>query len=772
MKRPWYVRQKPAVALVAGLGGLFALVNPICAQPWATTDAPAVFGWEALAASADGTRLIAVPARYASDSPAPIHISTNSGANWAQTSAPTNNWKSVASSAGGARLVAVASAASGWVRSDALIYTSPDGGANWSPANAPSNTWSGVASSADGVRLVAVAEFKKSVWNGTNLDYLDYVGDGMVYASSDAGATWTRTTAPTNNWTSVASSADGTKLVAGASWTDGDGLIYTSPDGGASWSPTRAPSSQWKSVASSANGAKLVATDGYRIHLSTNSGATWTATSAPEQAWSGVATSADGTRLVAVAEYEASGAEGLIYTSSDSGATWTPTGAPAAHWRCVACSADGYRAVAGGIFSLVSLPYSGPWRLADAPRIVWGSVASSADGRKLVAAALPNWRVGWQDPLYTSSDSGATWTPANVPTNWWSFVASSADGTKLVAASLGDAAGNPGRIYTSSDSGATWLQTTAPSNEWRCVASSADGVRLVAAAARAFVGGGIGYAGEDAIYRSTDSGSTWGRTSAPSNQWTALASSVDGMKLVASSAPEDHWDGTNYSYIGEGAIYVSLDAGATWMRTSCPSNHWASVASSADGTKLVAAANSFPTAGPLFGAGPLYVSTNSGVTWTPTSAPSNGWFSVASSSDGVNLVATANGQVHTSADSGATWRLANTPAVNGLWRAAASSADGSSIVALGDGAISFLHSPPPAPPVPPSPRLLVERTGANIGVSWLMPSTRFVLQQSAELPSANWADVPTSPTLDFTNLHYRVTLTPSLSKSFYRLKQQ
>jgi hypothetical protein len=37
-----------------------------------------------------------------------------------------------------------------------------------------------------------------------------------------------------------------------------------------------------------------------------------------------------------------------------------------------------------------------------------------------------------------------------------------------------------------------------------------------------------------------------------------------------------------------GTIYTSTDSGTTWSATDAPSNYWASVASSADGNKLVA----------------------------------------------------------------------------------------------------------------------------------------------------------------------------------------
>jgi hypothetical protein len=63
------------------------------------------------------------------------------------------------------------------------------------------------------------------------------------------------TSAPDTNWISVASSADGTKLVAAV----GGGQIYTSVDSGATWTAADAPSTNWQSVASSADGSKMVA---------------------------------------------------------------------------------------------------------------------------------------------------------------------------------------------------------------------------------------------------------------------------------------------------------------------------------------------------------------------------------------------------------------------------------------------------------------------------------------------------------------------------------
>ena len=85
---------------------------------------------------------------------------------------------------------------------------------------------------------------------------------------------WTQTSAPSNNWVSVASSADGSELVVAATlFNRGDGLIYVSTNSGVDWMPANAPTDSWTAVASSADGTKLAAAaTGDSIYISTNSG--------------------------------------------------------------------------------------------------------------------------------------------------------------------------------------------------------------------------------------------------------------------------------------------------------------------------------------------------------------------------------------------------------------------------------------------------------------------------------------------------------------------
>ena len=87
----------------------------------------------------------------------------------------------------------------------------------------------------------------------------------------------------TRNWKSVASSADGLKLVA----AEYGGKIYSSADAGVTWT-ARESARPWYAVASSSDGAKLTAVVyGGGIYTSTDSGATWVLKSTGSKLWTG-----------------------------------------------------------------------------------------------------------------------------------------------------------------------------------------------------------------------------------------------------------------------------------------------------------------------------------------------------------------------------------------------------------------------------------------------------------------------------------------------------
>jgi hypothetical protein len=376
------------------------------------------------------------------------------------------------------------------------------------------------------------------------------------------------------------------------------------------------------------------------------------------------------------------------------------------------------------------------------------SVGSSADGTKLaIIGEGVNNGQGSLAVIFTSTNSGAIWTLQTNTTikNLLLSVASSFDGLKLVAAGSTN-------LCISTNLGVTWTFTSTVTNYWTCVASSADGSKLVAGA---YPNQGNGEVG--GIFTSTNSGTTWTlQTNAPiKNYWISVASSTDGNKLVALANTDTNG--------GLGGIYTSTNSGITWTQTSATTNSWDSVASSADGNKLVAAAwlsGFFPGNG-----GSIFTSTNAGAMWFSNNVPVTNWQAVASSADGTKLVAVTSfygGQIYASTNSGNTWlQVTNFPSLS--WESVAQSADGNEIVAAtGYASRIYISQSIPAPEINIAP------ASGNFSLSWIIPSTNFVLQSSFDLSS--WANVTNQPVLNLTNLQNQITLPLAGSNGFYRLK--
>ena len=318
----WKMRLPFILLVVAPFIGLPIAARPACAQTW-IRQRPSPNTGESLqcvASSADGSILVvgSASAEETADSIGQIFVSTNFGVTWQTTSAPTNYWASVASSPDGTKFVA---SAIDPTSSAAGIYTSADSGATWHLSSCP--IVGSVASSADGTQLVVA-------------------GQG-IYHSSDSGATWqiaATQAVGTNFFGGVASSTDGSRLAAVTENLSLYPYIYLSSDLGATWTPANVPpGTPWNSIASSADGRKLVAVGFGGIYTSADYGATWTAQPGPPQQaiWYAVASSADGTTLLVGGEYNRQG----LYTSLDSGVTWVSNNVPALGWTSVASSANG-----------------------------------------------------------------------------------------------------------------------------------------------------------------------------------------------------------------------------------------------------------------------------------------------------------------------------------------------------------------------------------------------------------------------------------------------
>eukprot|EP00775_Hariotina_reticulata_P006067 gene6067-6305_t len=128
----------------------------------------------------------------------------------------------------------------------------------------------------------------------------------------------------------------------------------------------------------------------------------------------------------------------------------------------------------------------------------------------------------------------------------------------------------------------------------------------------------------------------------PVGRWSDLSTSVfsNGDIITAVQNP--------------GHIFISTDAGKTFVqKLGDAERQWLAVAMSADGNRqLAAAAGDNP-------AGGLYLSTDSGATWskvaTGVATVKEGWQDVAVSSEGQHMAAVQGGGVYLSNDGGKTW---------------------------------------------------------------------------------------------------------------------
>ncbi len=349
------------------------------------------------------------------------------------------------------------------------------------------------------------------------------------------------------------------------------------------------------------------------------------------------------------------------------------------------------------------------WTPSSAPSRTWYGIAGSAAGDRLVAVASGT-------GIYLSANSGGTWTLSSAPAKNWRAVATSANGSNLLAVA------SFGGVYTSTNAGTTWISNSVAANhDWSTAASSGDGTKLAV--------GGTTFGN---IYTSTNAGASWVSNSPPSGYWTSVVSSADGTRLAAA------WSGV---------IYNSTNSSTNWTSHTPPAGG-TSLAISADGTLLVMPYS--PAA--------VYCSTNWGTTWAQRSVPNGGTGNGAAlSANGSRLA--AFGKLYTTTNGGVTWTADNAAGMN--WTAVTLSADGGkAAIAVNGGGIYTYYAAP-------TPQVNFSRASNQITCAWLIPSTNFVLQQSADLIS--WSSVTNTPALNSSNLNNTLTFSPTNTSGFYRL---
>lgn len=177
-----------------------------------------------------------------------------------------------------------------------------------------------------------------------------------------------------------------------------------------------------------------------------------------------------------------------------------------------------------------------------------------------------------------------------------------------------------------------------------------------------------------ALYSSVDAGATWGAFAGtlPAASWKGVALNDNGSTLLAVATGE--------------AIRLSKDGGATWT-TKDSARSWTAVAMSESGGIMAAAADG----------GQIHVSTDGGTTWAATGT-SQAWNSLSMSKNGFKMVASAaNGSVYVSDNAGVEWTEAVTAGQRD-WKSVAISADGTRLVAVANNEQVFVST--------------------NMGISW------------------------------------------------------
>jgi hypothetical protein len=229
----------------------------------------------------------------------------------------------------------------------------------------------------------------------------------------------------------------------------------------------------------------------------------------------------------------------------------------------------------------------------------------------------------------------------------------------------------------------TWTQTSAINTNWASLASSADGSILYAS------GGTTNY---HKIFASTNSGDTWFETDQPAtNSFYCLATSADGTRVVAARnlPPNTPANSTN-----DTPFFISTNQGASWTAFGEPTTNWTlSVAMSADGQFVVGGMMQRNPSKP----GYVCLSTNSGNTWSSRQVPTiYATPCVTATSDGRKLsvlISTNSDYINcllTTTNAGLTW-VTNTitdASLNYHWQSLASSADGTVLIVAGTYRIS------------------------------------------------------------------------------------
>ena len=231
--------------------------------------------------------------------------------------------------------------------------------------------------------------------------------------------------------------------------------------------------------------------------------------------------------------------------------------------------------------------------------------------------------------VYRSTDNGQTWAPLNIANINSKLVYSLAlSGTTLYVGTSSGVA-----TCTSYGTG-TWSQLSATG-----LGSNIHIRSLVVSGGYIFVGTSPFYGDTGNVFYSTDGGTTWNPANTTLSGADIYAMVISGSRLYAGTS------------IG---LYYTINNGGTWTQLGAGTvNQSYSIAITPDGAGLY-------VGGPQ---GTIYISTNSGTSWTTKTMSSGSTgpaAAIAVLNDKIYVGAQASGSMQVSIDGGNTWTTANT----------------------------------------------------------------------------------------------------------------
>jgi photosystem II stability/assembly factor-like uncharacterized protein len=469
------------------------------------------------------------------------------------------------------------------------VFVSTNHGASWSPANTGISNGSisslehignWVYAALHGVG-VYVSRDNGTSWTAAgltnlNINVLHFATDttlyagiegGGVYRTTDRGAIWTQlnsgltntqvralystgtVTAPvifagtygggvfisTNNGTNWSSFSSGLSVpyvnalnfvINGTFY----GPLIAGSDGGGIY---RAQSTTWsqsnnglinlyeRSLATDMSGTVYMGNDGGGVFVSTDAGASWNTNSTGMTSSGLLSFATSGSNLYA-GTYGAG-----VFLSTDNGATWTPRNSGLTAPFVYALLIDGGMMYAGTASNSIS---GGVFRSTDGG-LSWTNVNSGLTNIAVISLARvgTNLFAGTLGGVFVSADSGNSWTAVNngiVNLNL-KVDALVAIGDTLFAGTTGV----PQAVYRSTDNGTTWSATNigwSASYGTAVYAFLLDGTNLYAGVTQLQGSNIVG-----AVYKTTDEGTSWTLVSGSTNTQTVRSLVLANSTLIA-----------------------------------------------------------------------------------------------------------------------------------------------------------------------------------------------------------------------------------------------